>query len=521
MKNIDLNNYYQINPAYKFRSDIRRIVLTNSNSLFCDTYEHLWVNYSQNFSIIMHPVVALVFSKFDGRKTLADTIMDIADLVDDTFDNVLGTFKTYIYNDEEILYKLSEDYFAQIPKNFIIEKSDNSARDVLQGIDIQHILNNGIDLTTKRFYIPNEVYLMVTNNCQTDCVYCYADRKHRVKKFLDFNRVKELIVEAHKIGCRDFGIAGGDIFTYPHWPQLIDFLHQNEYNPYISTKIPIGEKEINMLKDLGVTKLQLSLDSICPDTLSQMIKVSGDYLQKMRDTILCLHKNGIEFMVKSVITKYNDSLDSVRKLVKFLLQFDNLHSLSIAPAEASLYKPYIYNSTKEKLALIEKYIIQLSNPKVTMQPYMLSNEKLTFAEKMEIHNNRASCSGNVISFHIMPDGYATICEQTYWHPYFNLGDLSTNSIMEVWTGERAMELWNIQQSDIRSESACKKCTEFEECRRGAGSCWRMAIQAYGMDKYDYPYPQCPYAPPATQPFYIDKTATQEFIDKIHNDVSTS
>ena len=138
-----------------------------------------------------------------------------------------------------------------------------------------------------------------------------------------------------------------------------------------------------------------------------------------------------------------------------------------------------------------------------------------FEEKMKKHRSRSICSGNLLSFYIMPDGHATICEQTYWHPFFYLGDMTTQSIMEMWNGEKALSLWNIKQSEIRTESPCSKCDEFDSCRRGAGSCWRMAIQAFGMENYDYPYPQCPYAPPATHPFYIDKTATIEYITKFN------
>jgi len=76
-----------------------------------------------------------------------------------------------------------------------------------------------------------------------------------------------------------------------------------------------------------------------------------------------------------------------------------------------------------------------------------------------------------------------------------------------------LKIWNIKQSEIQESSACKTCSTFEQCRRGPGVCYRMAIQAYGNNNYDYPYPMCPYAPPATEPFYIDKTVTQEFIEK--------
>lgn len=518
MKNIDINNHYMINPAYKFRSDIKRVVLTNNNSLYCNNYDHLCDDHTTNFAMIMHPMVAKLFSFFDGTRTFKDIASELSETLSLPVQEVIETFSQYIYNPEKVNYRLSDKYYAPIPKNFIIEKNDLPARKLLSDADIDKIISEGVDIDTMRYYIPNEIMLMLTNKCMTNCVYCYADTKHQVKNHLSMERIKELITEAHTIGCRDFGISGGDIFTYKRWPEIIDFLHQHEFNPYISTKIPITEKEIAQLKELGISKIQISLDSTDPHTLQKLLGVDLQYFDKMKNTFETLRRYGIQFMVKSVITNINDDIESVKKLVDFLLQYDNLYTLSLAPGESSLYKPFTYNSTKEKLAIIEKYVKDLGIPKVSTQSYMVPIDDLPFEEKMKKHRSRSTCSGNLLSFYIMPDGHATICEQTYWHPFFHLGDMTTQSIMEMWNGEKALALWNIKQSEIRAESPCSKCDEFDACRRGAGSCWRMAIQAFGMENYDYPYPQCPYAPPATHPFYIDKTATPEYIANLKNNL---
>ncbi|MDR1112592.1 MAG: SPASM domain-containing protein [Bacteroidales bacterium] len=116
--------------------------------------------------------------------------------------------------------------------------------------------------------------------------------------------------------------------------------------------------------------------------------------------------------------------------------------------------------------------------------------------------NATVCTGNVNSFFVLPDGKVTICEQMYWHPFFILGDLSKQSIMEMWNSEKALALWNFSQDEVREKSPCKHCEEFEECRRGLGNCWRMAISAYGNENYDFPMPDCPKAPPITKKFYL-------------------
>ena len=101
-----------------------------------------------------------------------------------------------------------------------------------------------------------------------------------------------------------------------------------------------------------------------------------------------------------------------------------------------------------------------------------------------------------------PDGKVTVCEQMYWHPFFILGDLNTQSIMEMWTSKNALSLWNFSREEVRDASPCKQCDDFDECRRGLGNCWRQAISAYGPENYDFPAPECPKAPPVEKVFYI-------------------
>lgn len=511
MKNINLNEKYVINPAYKFRSDIKRIVLTNNNSLYVNNYDHVIDNITQSFSTIIHPLVAYLFSFFDGTMALKDTIKKLSEILETPEEKVLETFNIYIYNEEKVIYRLSEKHLAPIPKNFIIHKGQLKNRDLLKNIDIYEMLDNNIDLETTRYYIPNEITLMITNKCQTDCLYCYANTKIKVETPLSFKRIKEIVEEAHSLGCRSVELAGGDIFTYKNWDKIIKLLHEYEYSPYISTKIPITEKEVKRLKELNIEKIQISLDSVNPQILNHLLKVPLDYFEKMKNTLNLLRDYKIKVIVKSVITNCNDSVLNFKDLIEFLLQYDNLYSLSIAPGEVSFYKPFIYKSNKENIALIENFINELRIKKVSMQSYMIPLDDLSFEEKVEKHKNRSTCGGNVVYFYVLPDGTVTLCEQMYWHPFFILGNLSNQSIMDVWNGEKALSLWNIKQSEIKKDSACSSCNTFDECRRGQGACWRMAMQAYGSEDYDYPYPQCPSAPPVIQPFYIDKTATLEFV----------
>ena len=387
-----------------------------------------------------------------------------------------------------------------LPKNFIIEKRDLPTRDLLGNIDINKMLSD-LDLSTFRNYIPSDIRLMITNNCVTDCAYCFANRSYKVENTLSFERIKDLIAEAHSLGCKSFSISGGELFLYNRWEELLDILHKYEYSPHLSTKIPIGEDIILKLKKRNIDKIQFSLDTVDREGLKNMIKVPSSYLDRMKNTFDLLRQHNMKFTVKSVITKFNDDLTSIKNLIDFLLQYENLIILTIAPGDHSLYKDFLsYKSNRKNLSKIQDYINELNHPKISMQPPTIPCEG-NFEEKKIKYNSRPACSGNLTTFFILLDGQVTICEQMYWTPFFIMGDVTNQSIMEVWNSPKALSLWNIKQDEIQDKSPCKKCDVFENCRRGLGTCWLMAMQAYGKDNYDFPDPNCPHAPIVTQPYY--------------------
>lgn len=117
---------------------------------------------------------------------------------------------------------------------------------------------------------------------------------------------------------------------------------------------------------------------------------------------------------------------------------------------------------------------------------------------------RAVCSANLDGIIILPDGKVTICEELYWHSSFVIGDLTKQSIMEVWNSDKATGLWNIGKEEMPEYSACRNCEDIHRCRQGQGVCWKMVLQAYGMDKEFMPDPRCPMAPAPFDDYFLNQ-----------------
>ena len=112
----------------------------------------------------------------------------------------------------------------------------------------------------------------------------------------------------------------------------------------------------------------------------------------------------------------------------------------------------------------------------------------------ETWSQRAFCTGGRYAFVLLPDGKVTMCEELYYHPAYIMGDLSRQSIMEMWNSEEALRI-SYPDKHAVLDGPCRDCPDFKACHISPGRCVREAIKQYGPERHYYPDPRCPHAPP--------------------------
>jgi radical SAM protein with 4Fe4S-binding SPASM domain len=256
-----------------------------------------------------------------------------------------------------------------------------------------------------------------------------------------------------------------------------------------------------------MTKLQISLDSVNSTTLMKMLKVKAEYRDKILNTMQMLDDMKFDWQVNTVITRFNSSLeDEIKPLMSKLVSYKNIKQIRVRPVEYSMYKPQgTFKDIKinsQTFAQIQEYIQFLSSENNKIKITLSEQEKFDYSlnDKKELFPQRPLCSANQRAFIILPDGKVTICEELYWNPHFIIGDLTKQSIMEMWQSEKATKLFYLDSSMISEDSNCKRCNEFAQCRHKKGVCWKMVIMAYGKEKWDYPDPKCTCSPKTTKTF---------------------
>jgi len=488
--------YFVINPNYTMYNDENKVVLTSNNIRSLDN------DFVAEFISFFPSEVAMVLSFFTGKDTYQQSIEKIAYFLDSTIAEVVDFIDKYICNPESFTTS-SGNYNLFIPKNLIIECTDDS---LIRNFTIEEfVLNSSNFKSQPRLNKPLGTTFVISNKCVTDCEYCYADRKTKYTP-LTTNRIKELIHQAAELGIRDFDLSGGEFFLHPDWDEILETLIYNGYYPYISTKKPINEKDVNKLKSLGVKRIQYSLDSVNIQKLMDTLKVGENYLEAISNSIRLLENADIKVRINGILSNKTAEISDIEDLIIFLQDFSNIEKITLTPAGRSLYKEgYSYSINKKQVQDIDAFLKEknkdLNRVNIDFGSFVLEDH-YKLEDKSGLFNNRATCSGNFSHFIILPDGKVTICEELYWNENFIIGDLATQNIMDVWQSDKAKNLYYKSQESIQKGSNCARCDDFSKCRVPSGVCWRNIINAYGDDKYDYPDPRCPIAPEFENVFYI-------------------
>ncbi len=505
-----IEKYYLFNPVYRLKVDQKRVLLYYKEG------DPPIKEGISDFMGFIHPVFAMLLSLFDGEKNIEGVIAEFVYITGINKSFITSLVNQLIKNEKVLKIDFNGHTFY-FPQNTLLPVSAIAKEDRIKYNASDFLIPGGqLDFTSTRLYDPLDAMLIINNVCVTRCIYCYEDKRSPFHCTIPFPRLVEIIREAKSIGMRALNLSGGEIFTYPHWEKLLRELTANGFRPHISTKYPLNSRRIGQLQDAGIKRIQLSMDTVDQGEMVKLLQVHENYHGLILNTLKTLDKKGFEISINGQITALNQ--DSMESYFNYLLQFENVRYIRVRATGYSRFPNgnppagNFYSSIRpeqEKLDKIKDLVFKLSEKhggrvKLEFFKHPEQNEYVgcSLAEKSWRFNQRAQCSGNFSSFQILPDGKVTICEELYYHPKFIIGDLTTESIREIWNSKKALSLYHFSREEVREESACKRCGDFDRCHQDKGLCWKLAIYAYGENNWDYPDPRCHRAPEPVEQFWI-------------------
>ena len=494
MKIPEMNKVYVLNPHYHLRHDIHRVALFSGTGT--DT------GCSRNWHTFIHPLQAVMLSFFTYDRPLRETLPLLCDFFCRSRKEIIKWISEFIDNPTPI-YTSSQQGEICFPKRILIEAEQAGYALRFDRLQPNSFIWKKLDLTTRRLYSgPLLLTFMLTNQCVTHCKYCYADTSTRVESPLPTTRIMELIREASHLQVQQVNLIGGEIFLHKDWKIVLQELVKQHIAPeFISTKIPVDKRLIQDLQEIGYQGIvQISLDACNSQVLMDSLEVNRQYASKMLEGLQLLDESGLNYQVSSVLTRYNCDIAILTELFHRLSELKHLRDWRIVPVSLSNNKEY---EDISRLKVSKVQIINLFNeirPVVSQAPFPVILGYGPLEEEYQAtwggsrHFKGSECSALTTHLFILPDGKVTICEQLYWHPRFIIGNVTTQSLEEVWNSPQATQLCSLQRKDISTASACKECHLFEDCHAYQNRCWSNIIKAYGPEHWDFPDPRCRYAP---------------------------
>lgn len=443
---------------------------------------------------ILPPMVGYILYNIDGKNLeLAESqISDEMSLSIKSIDNFI---KRLLNNPEQVGWKY-HGHTISFPPYFLISDLDVVRARKIQTEDFSPFE----DFIPHRPRVPFSVNFMITTKCYTNCIYCYADR-NRIDD-LSIDEILHVLDEAYNIGVLNLVLSGGDVFAFPEWKKIIAKLGNYNYSSILSTKVPLSREDICFLKEIGkIESLQISLDSIVPETLRTLLHVNDDYLGKMQKMLEYCYNIGIKVNIRTVLTKYNANIQEMCKLYNFIISQKSVVSWVLTPAFYSAFKHDYCNYRASDNDLIEVYKFtqkQLGRTHLQIRYNKMSDKKYSLRIYSDVHEfvgDNQICNANTYSVAILSNGYVTICEMLYDSPPFILGNIRQQSLYNIWNSSRALKLFSYHQWMIKHKenNNCVKCKVFDECKSGLGKriCYSDIVKVYGSDRFEYPDPRCP------------------------------
>lgn len=487
-----------LNPYYILKPDNGRA--------FLQVKDEVRAKESERYNVVLHPIFAMILSCFDGDDyessiNRAANYLQVDKTLVERFVKKITENKNFI----KITFLGKSVYFP--PRTIICSDTEETLpRHQYCPTDFNY---SRLNLSFGRHQMINDVMLMITTKCKTDCLYCYATKEKR-DTILPLSIVEKIVNEAIQLRVRSVDIIGGDVFAHENWKDIVKLLYENGYTPFLSTKVELSESDISFLKSIGVKDIQISLDTLVKENLLKIVHRKEDYYNKILLTLDLLEKYNIDTFIHSIISNENSDIEDMKSIYNYIKDKQNIKVWRIDPATYSIpkgEKNFIhYRAKSEDLLKLNLFFKSHSfNLPIRYSSLTLTGEKPAKRQidSSEFFKDRRLCTANYSSLFVLPDGQVTICEQLYWNPHFIVGNIVKQSLAEIWNSEKALDLYYLQRDALSDKSRCKICKYFIDCRQKMGGvCWKEVISAYGPENWDFPDPTCPFAPEPYHDVYI-------------------
>lgn len=365
--------------------------------------------------------------------------------------------------------------------------------------------------TPQKLKAPVSVVWSLSYRCNLRCRHCYQNASEPSSDELTIGEQLEIVDQLARAGVSLVVLSGGEPLTSPNLGTLIERIRKRKMAVSIdSNGVLLDEDNAQYLKQLGVTSVELSLDSVNPEAHDRFRGLDGAF-KKTLDAVELCSKAGIFTTVATTATALNHG--ESRELIslarnygaKRFVFFDLipagrgrevrdlrlsdpqlLELMALVRKESSrkdgevfteLPQFVVYSAFRDGESISDDSETALSMERFTVSSFFdctgRNNLYRKFAEYL------GGCPAGRLYCNIQPNGDVTPC--MFMPNYPIAGNLRTQSFEEIWNSPAFEAL----RERRRLKGKCRECRFVAIC----GGC-RAKAAAYEGD-YLASDPTCP------------------------------
>ena len=153
--------------------------------------------------------------------------------------------------------------------------------------------------------------------CNMHCAHCSNACFTEKKRVLTLEDLRGLSRQADELGLAQFVVSGGEPLVFPDLDDIITALDPTKFHIAMSTNGLLLTKERAVhLKEIGLDKVKLSLDSLDEETYNQTRQQSGAY-NKAIQGIMNAREAGLQVAIGALVTHQNCISENTERLARF------------------------------------------------------------------------------------------------------------------------------------------------------------------------------------------------------------
>lgn len=300
----------------------------------------------------------------------------------------------------------------------------------------------------------------LSSRCNERCIHCYIPNDKKNHGFdMPTEKVKSILDEFAAMGGIHVTLSGGEAFLHKDIVEIARYCREKDLQiSILSNLISLKDEQVEALKELNISLIQVSLYSMDPEIHDFITTVKGSF-EKTKASIEKLVAADIPVQISCPLMKankvgYGKVLDYAKSL-KIKAQTDYIMMARADLDTENLANRLSLEETEEVLRDIIEHDIQYREE--TLEQLPISDEiKLDLERFMK----QPVCGVGYDNCCITANGDVYPCAG--WQDYV-LGNVYKQSLQEIWeNSERVKELRKITQASFPQ---CLKCGARDYCAR--------------------------------------------------------